>query len=115
MVVCRQRPGTAKGFVFLLIEDETGLANVVIQPQLYEAKRSTVRGAAYVLVKGRVQLRSGTLNLLADDIEPLAIALTGGSPQPPLRNGQPGNPHDVREQAATRAAELAAPPSHDFH
>ncbi len=115
MVVCRQRPGTAKGFVFLLIEDETGLANVVIQPQLYDAKRSTVRGAAYVLVRGRVQLRSGTLNLLAEDIEPLNIARTGSSPHPPLRNGQPGNPHDPREQPLPRTAELATPPSHDFH
>src|SRR6202022_2578892 len=44
LVVCRQRPGTAKGFVFLLLEDETGLVNVVIRPDFYEAQRRVIRG-----------------------------------------------------------------------
>src|ERR1700694_3963201 len=65
MVVCRQRPGTAKGFVFLLLEDETGLVNVVVRPDLYEAQRSIIRGEPYLCIEGTVQLRSGSLNLLA--------------------------------------------------
>lgn len=132
MVVCRQRPGTAKGFVFLLVEDETGLANVVVQPDLYDAKRSIVRGEAYVLVTGRIQLRSGTLNVLAEDIAPLSAAYAQGSPRVPLRYPYPGNPNDPREQpalpvegreqgaqppspAALRALATATPPSHNFH
>src|SRR6202163_1355532 len=52
LVVCRQRPGTAKGFVFLLLEDETGLVNVVIRPDLHEAQRSTMRGDPYLCIEG---------------------------------------------------------------
>ncbi len=75
MVVCRQRPGTAKGFVFLLLEDETGLTNVVIHPTLYEAQRSVLRGEPYLCIEGTVQNRSGTLNLLAATVVPLAQLL----------------------------------------
>src|SRR5437762_10207237 len=64
LVVCRQRPGTAKGFVFLLLEDETGVVNVVIRPDLYEARRGTIRGEPYLCVEGTVQLHSGTLNVI---------------------------------------------------
>src|SRR5438477_9271760 len=60
LVVCRQRPGTAKGFVFLLLEDETGVINVVVRPNLYEAQRSTIRGEPYLCIEGTVQLQSGT-------------------------------------------------------
>src|SRR5581483_877006 len=94
MVVCRQRPGTAKGFVFLLLEDETGLVNVVVRPDLYEERRSIVRGEPYVCVEGTVQLRSGTLNLLATDIMPLAAVPDALLPQPPQRHSYPGNLHD---------------------
>ena len=116
LVVCRQRPGTAKGFVFLLVEDETGLVNVVIRPDLYMAQRSVIRGESYLCVEGTVQLRSGTLNLLAVRASPLN-ALTqraNGPPRPPERNGVPGNPHDKREAASAELA-LATPASRNFH
>jgi len=112
MVVCRQRPGTAKGYVFLLLEDETGLTNVVVRPDLYEERRSVVRGEPYVLVEGRLQLRSGTLNLLADRIAPLADVPGTLLPRPAERHGRPGNAHDPREAAALA---LVTPSSHDFH
>lgn len=113
MVVCRQRPGTAKGFVFLLVEDETGLTNVVITPDLYDAERGAVRGAPYLVVEGTVENRTGSLNLIATRVAPLEVAIVEQSPQPPLRNGVPGNPHDPRE----RPRELATvtPVSRDFH
>jgi error-prone DNA polymerase len=107
MVVCRQRPGTAKGIVFLLIEDETGVTNVVVKPELYETHRSLVRGEPYLVVEGEIQVRSGSLNLLAHRIERLAARPL---PRVPLRHSYPGHPHDVREHP-----ELVAPPSHDFH
>jgi error-prone DNA polymerase len=116
MVVCRQRPGTAKGFVFLLLEDETGLVNIVVRPDLYEAQRSIIRGEPYLCIEGTVQLHSGSLNLLAVKVTPLgqltaeAVAL----PRAPERNGMPGNPHDKREAASAELV-LATPASRDFH
>src|SRR5205085_11863732 len=96
LVVCRQRPGTAKGFVFLLLEDETGVINVVVRPNLYEAHRSTIRGEPYLCIEGTVQLQSGTLNLLATRAIPLGhlTADAASLPRAPERNGVPGNPHD---------------------
>jgi error-prone DNA polymerase len=116
LVVCRQRPGTAKGFVFLLLEDETGVVNIVIRPDLYEAQRSTIRGEPYLCIDGKVQLHSGTLNIIATKATPLGH-LTADSaqlPRAPERNHIPGNPHDKREAASAELA-LATPASRDFH
>ncbi|HYY88842.1 MAG TPA: DNA polymerase III subunit alpha, partial [Chloroflexota bacterium] len=116
LIVCRQRPGTAKGFVFLLLEDETGLVNVVVRPDLYDAQRSTIRGEPYLCIEGTVQLRSGTLNLLASHATPLGHytrARSASLPRAPERNSVPGNPHHPREQAGALA--LATPASRDFH
>ena len=65
LVVCRQRPGTAKGFVFLVLEDEFGLVNVIIKPDLYERQRSQVRTEPFVIVQGKLQRRDGTVNVVA--------------------------------------------------
>jgi error-prone DNA polymerase len=116
LVVCRQRPGTAKGFVFLLLEDETGVVNVVIRPDLYEAQRSTLRGEPYLCIEGTVQLQSGTLNVIAQKVTPLG-ELTSASatlPRAPERNAIPGAMFDKREQAG-RELTLAAPASRNFH
>jgi len=109
-------PGTAKGFVFLLVEDETGLVNVVVRPDLYQAQRSIIRGESYLCVEGTVQLHSGTLNLLATTTTRSATspAAQARSPRAPERNGAPGNPHDKREAASAELA-LATPASRDFH
>ncbi|HEU4758491.1 MAG TPA: OB-fold nucleic acid binding domain-containing protein, partial [Dehalococcoidia bacterium] len=72
LVVCRQRPGTAKGFVFLVLEDEFGLVNVIVKPGLYDRQRPLVRTAPFVLVRGRLQRRDGLVNLLAERFTPLA-------------------------------------------
>ena len=119
LVVCRQRPGTAKGFVFLLLEDETGLVNIVVRPDLYQAQRSLIRGEPYLCIEGTVQLRSGTLNLIAVKATPLGQVTADAEtltrvPRPPERNGVPGNPHDKREAASAELA-LATPASRDFH
>ena len=71
LVVCHQRPATAKGFVFLLLEDEYGMANVVVKPQFYQRARSVIRTEPFILVKGELQRREGTTNLLAERIEPV--------------------------------------------
>ena len=72
MVVCRQRPGSAKGFVFLLIEDEFGLANIIVRPHLYETERSLVRAEPFVVVEGTLERRDGTINVAARRISVLA-------------------------------------------
>jgi error-prone DNA polymerase len=80
MVVCRQQPGTAKGFVFLLLEDEFGMLNIIVPPWLHERQRALVRGEPFVIVEGELQRKEGTINLLADRFHKLAIP---GAMQPP--------------------------------
>jgi error-prone DNA polymerase len=51
-VIARQRPGTAHGFIFLSVEDESGISNAIVDPDLYEANRSLVTYAKFLLVEG---------------------------------------------------------------
>jgi error-prone DNA polymerase len=74
IVVARQRPGTAKGVVFLLLEDETGTVNVIIPPKVYARDRLTVRTEPLVVVEGvleRFASAGGAINLLVKRIAPL--------------------------------------------
>jgi error-prone DNA polymerase len=73
LVVCRQRPGTAAGFVFLVLEDEFGLVNVVVEPGLYERQRTLVRSQPFVSVGGRLQRRDGTVNVIAERFQVLPV------------------------------------------
>ena len=63
LVICRQRPGTAKGFCFVTLEDETGLANVVITPKLFEEHKRLVRRSPLLVVSGVLQEEQGVLNI----------------------------------------------------
>ena len=74
LIVCRQRPGTAKGITFLLLEDEHGLLNVIVFPDLYSERRHIVRGEPFVVVEGVLQQRNNTINLVAERIWPLSEA-----------------------------------------
>jgi error-prone DNA polymerase len=74
MVVVRQQPGSAKGFVFLLLEDEFGLANVIVRPNLYEANRALVRREPFLIVEGTLERRDGTINVAAQSFTPLKTA-----------------------------------------
>jgi error-prone DNA polymerase len=65
MVITRQRPGTAKGFVFLTLEDETGLVNVIVRPDVYERYRRTIKLSEALVVEGTLQKESGCIDLLA--------------------------------------------------
>jgi error-prone DNA polymerase len=76
MVVARQRPGTASGIVFLLIEDEHGTVNLVVRPELYERSRLTVRTEPLVLAEGVLERHAaagGGISVLLDRISPLAV------------------------------------------
>jgi error-prone DNA polymerase len=72
-VIARQRPGTAKGFVFLSMEDETGIANVIITPDLFERERSVVTRSRFLLVEGPLQNQDGVIHIKAARL----IALSG--------------------------------------
>jgi error-prone DNA polymerase len=71
LVVARQRPETAKGTVFLLVEDETGLTNVIVRKDVYDRYRAAVRGEPFVLVSGKLAKDDGTVNVLAEKVEGL--------------------------------------------
>ncbi len=70
-VICRQRPGTAKGVVFVSLEDESGVANAVLYPKLFESRRLVVTQHAALVIDGKVQDREGVIHVLAERIEPL--------------------------------------------
>jgi error-prone DNA polymerase len=71
IVVARQRPGTAKGIVFLLLEDEHGMSNAIVPPDVYERDRIAVRAEPLLEVTGRLERREGTINVLAERITAL--------------------------------------------
>ena len=64
MVITRQRPGTAKGFVFLTLEDETGLVNVIVRPDIYERYRRVIRQATALIVEGTLQKEHGAIDVI---------------------------------------------------
>jgi error-prone DNA polymerase len=75
MVITRQRPGTAKGFVFLTLEDETGISNVIIRPDLFDRERMTVIRQPFLIVDGVLQHQEGVLSVRAERVE----GMSGGA------------------------------------
>ena len=72
-VIARQRPGTAKGFVFLSIEDESGISNAIISPQLYEQNRVVVSTERFLIVEGKLQNLDNVIHVRAERIESLHL------------------------------------------
>jgi error-prone DNA polymerase len=72
-VIARQRPGTAKGFVFLSLEDETGIANVIITPDTFERDRIVVTRSRFLMIEGPLQNQDGVIHVKAHRITPLDI------------------------------------------
>jgi len=64
-VIARQRPGTAKGFIFISMEDETGIANIIVTPDLYERERLTVVRSKFLLAEGILQNQDGVIHVKA--------------------------------------------------
>jgi error-prone DNA polymerase len=128
-VLVRQRPGTAKGVVFMTIEDETGIANAVIWAKTLERFRKVVMGARLVAITGRIQRhdtgdgqiihivvqkledRSGWLNLLSDDAGDMPIPIANADE---VRRPEPGSARDrSREPARSSLASPAQEASRD--
>jgi error-prone DNA polymerase len=72
-VITRQRPGTAKGFVFLSLEDEAGIINIIVRPDLFDRRRVICTTAPYLLIKGVLQSQMGVISLKAGEIEELSL------------------------------------------
>jgi error-prone DNA polymerase len=73
-VIARQRPGTAKGFVFLSLEDETGISNAIVTPAVYEQYRRVVTYGKFLLIEGELQNQENVISVKADVVRPLEIS-----------------------------------------
>jgi error-prone DNA polymerase len=71
-VICRQRPGTAKGFVFVSLEDETGVSNAIVTPDLFERMRLLITEEPFLIIEGQVQNTDNVVLIKAEKISPLA-------------------------------------------
>jgi error-prone DNA polymerase len=115
LVVARQRPATAKGVVFMLLEDESGVANVIVPPPVYERCRLAVRTASFALVSGRLERRENVINLVADSVERLTVPAHGAVAEvrpiePPVERETGRQP----EHAGAAQVAAVAPRAHSF-
>ncbi len=75
LVICRQRPGTAKGFVFLTLEDETGTVNVIVTPKRFERQALLIARSPLLLVRGVLQVEQGVFNIRGEEFRELNAAV----------------------------------------
>jgi error-prone DNA polymerase len=74
-VIVRQRPGTAKGFVFLTLEDETGVSNIIITPQVFDEHRLDIVEQPFLLIDGVLQNQDNVVSVKARRIQPLSLRI----------------------------------------
>jgi error-prone DNA polymerase len=74
-VVVRQRPGTAKGFMFLSLEDETGMSNIIVTPQMFDKYRLELVGHPFLLIEGALQNQDNVISVKASHVQPLSLAI----------------------------------------
>jgi error-prone DNA polymerase len=74
-VIVRQRPGTAKGFMFLSLEDETGVSNIIVTPQLFEKYRVELANHPFLLIEGALQNQDNVISVKASHVQPLRFAV----------------------------------------
>jgi len=78
-VIVRQRPGTAKGFVFLSMEDETGIMNAIVTPHIFDRYKFEVLGERYLIIDGVLQNLDGVISVKAEHIEALRAGAAAAS------------------------------------
>jgi error-prone DNA polymerase len=126
LVLVRQKPGSAKGVMFITIEDETGVANLVIWPSLYERQRRIILAAGMIAVQGRVQREGEGVHLVTNQLTDLSADLAGvgdrdsGFPLPHGRgdefhHGSPGIDPRIAAEGAEAAGHLRPRPAHRQH
>jgi error-prone DNA polymerase len=113
LIVVRQQPGAANGVIFMTIEDETAIANIIVWPKTFERFRPVIMGARYVAVSGELQQESGVIHVVAtrlDDLTSLLARLTEDAPpiESLARADAVKRPHD--ENVDSRARERRNPP-----
>jgi error-prone DNA polymerase len=109
VVLVRQRPGTAKGVCFMTLEDETGVANLVLWPDVFERFRPVAMGARMVLARGKVQTAEGVTHLVVDHLEDWTPMLGDLTP-----DTAPGSAHAPARGRHPRDVQVL-PGSRDFH
>jgi error-prone DNA polymerase len=120
MVTARQRPETAKGVVFMLIEDERGSVNLIVPPRIYDRHRRIVRASPLVRATGKLERREGTINVVVREIAELERRAGGAAqvPQSPARaeRREPSIGAPSRRERELVVAELreVAPAGHSF-
>jgi len=77
-IICRQRPGTAKGFVFLSLEDETGIANIIVTPDVFEQNRVILTRSRFLSISGKLQNQEGVVHVKARQMEPFTLQMDQG-------------------------------------
>ncbi len=107
MVVARQRPETARGIVFMLFEDESGVVNLVVPTAVYERHRALVRAAPLLAARGRLERREGVINVLVAAVWELERT------EPP-REPLPAPARPARRQRAIAELRAVAPAGHSF-
>jgi error-prone DNA polymerase len=111
VVLIRQRPGSAKGVCFITLEDETGVANIVVWPDVMEKQRKVIMGARLIEVRGRVEQDDGVIHVIAQqltDATPALHALSDDLLSPALdRADHVGGGHPRNRRVI--------PKSRDFH
>jgi DNA polymerase III alpha subunit len=117
LVLVRQRPGSAKGVIFITLEDETGIANLAVWPQVFEKFRRVVMGASMIAVHGRIQREGEVVHLLvAQRLTDLCRAGLGRQPRSDLPAvawpRRPGHPRRRRPRSTRAAAQRIAHARH---
>ena len=145
LVLVRQRPGSAKGVIFATIEDETGVANLIVWPKAFEKYRTVILGSRCVGVRGRLQKQDGVIHVVAHHLEDLTPWLAniadlthhmgGLANADEVRRPQDSVEHKIRppsrldrftqkapapattleRRAATKATRTALPKGRNFH
>jgi DNA polymerase III, alpha subunit len=72
-VIVRQRPGTAKGFFFMSLEDETGISNIIVKPDTFDQFRLNLLQQPFLIIKGILQNQQNSISVRASDVRPLDV------------------------------------------
>jgi error-prone DNA polymerase len=78
LVVARQRPHTARGFTFILMEDEAGMMNAIVRPKVFERDRTAIRGEPFLWIIGKLARDDGTVNIIAEEVRALRLQRKSG-------------------------------------
>jgi error-prone DNA polymerase len=113
LVIARQRPGTAKGTMFLLFEDEWGHVNLIVPAPVYERYRHLARAEPLLLARGRLERSEGVLNVLVRELAPLEGFLAPEAEGMQRDSSSEASVHPIRPAAHDSAADDAYAPAQD--